>query len=110
MKWVKLPLCPPRHVARLAFRKTALEEGINHLTPEFAESYFRETIRRVRPELAECTIHAIDFDFMRREWEVLAEHPSLPIVPLGDICERIEMPTANYSTESEPVIMEVQQS
>ena len=58
--------------------------------PEYIENYVRGLIRVAREELSECTLHCIRLNPGAYRWEFLIEHPSLPVVEDGCMCD--EMP------------------
>lgn len=101
MKWLNVDAFTfPVHGAILCisrideknFEKTLDEiKSWRESPPEALESFFRGLIGSLRPELSGCVLRGVAFTFPRFEWEVIVEHPSLPVCELGDEFERMSL-------------------
>ena len=52
-------------------------------TPEFVAGVIQGMILEHRPELSGLIVLGMDFDLLRREWNFLITHPSLPKIAQG---------------------------
>jgi hypothetical protein len=91
MTWVKIDSCPMSRRAAVFFacERTVLSD--NDVKAQFLaartdieelDCAARALIERHRPELAGCTIHAINYSMDMARWEFLVCHGSLPLTTL----------------------------
>lgn len=91
MGWVRDSyFFPPRSKWLCLPRARALMDAIKLLdeNPDVLEVAVRSIIKEHRPELADCTIHAMGMNYERCRWEVHVEHPSFPVVDAGTVIPR----------------------
>jgi len=61
----------------------AMEFADHHMTPVI-EGLILALVDKHRPELKNCTLEGVNFDYSRRQWKIVVSHRSLPSVPLGE--------------------------
>lgn len=57
-----------------------------------AEAEIGRRIAEIHPQLQNCCVHFIGFDFPRGEWRIGISHPSLAAVEYGEECPVIPQP------------------
>lgn len=97
MGWIQTEVRFPNRARVFTIdRQSAIESGfdtqalaeLRDMDADRLELFMRAFVVTIRPELANCQLVYMNFDYPRWRWEIGVSHPSLPVVAPCDMMER----------------------